>query len=391
MSVTACQSASQTTQSADLSPHAHIVAASAAVKCPVGKADGAIDPKAFGTTSTRARWRAGSPPPAYAPPAANTPCKFDDAFITGVSLDPPGPNRMAHWTSPDPSLPNSAAVKDGSSLPPPPYGQIIAENMSRVAGQFRFTIHYVYEGTYNGVDWECHGSYKYAPGSPCWDDGRYGPVLWCVNVDPVGTIAPFLANPPDPMSVPEIKNRLADIKNRTDAGEVGTSPADPTRQFVNLPSCFWVNGVQPQTTFEVTIDGPPNSEGRGLTYVYRVTVGLQGVHWDYGDGATWDGDAGRPYDSSGTCTNPHTYSKVSAIGNPGAVPCPAGYPHPSSDDGCYHVQASERYSVSAVAYWNDNSGDYRGHPMGAQVPFTIPAVDTHVRVLQIEGIPIAHQ
>ncbi|HEY8739476.1 MAG TPA: hypothetical protein VIN56_02635, partial [Candidatus Dormibacteraeota bacterium] len=40
--VTACQGAGQTTQTQDLQPHAHTVDARATVRCPVGKADGAI-------------------------------------------------------------------------------------------------------------------------------------------------------------------------------------------------------------------------------------------------------------------------------------------------------------------------------------------------------------
>lgn len=178
------------------------------------------------------------------------------------------------------------------------------------------------------------------------------------------------------------------MKNTTHGGLVGTSPSDPTRQFVNLPSCFWINGVVPQTSFEVKIDAPPNGDGRGLTYVYRVTVGLEKVRWDYGDGATWEGDAGTPYDSSGTCSNPHAYSRISAIGNPGAVQCPAGYPHPSADDGCYQVTATETYSVSVVAYWSDNTPNRK--PMDSQGPFTVvPSAPTFVRVLQIEGIPVS--
>ncbi len=387
--VTACQGAGQTTQTQDLQPHAHTVDARATVRCPVGKADGAIDPRAFGQTYTRPRWRVGSTAPEAPPPAKDTPCLFSNAYASGVSLDPPGPNRMAHWTPPDPTMQSSAGVTDGSSLPAPSDGLIISENLSRVAGQFRFKIHYDYQGTYNGTDWECRGQYVHSPGSPCWDDGRAGPVLWCVAVEPVGIIAPALANPPDPTTVPEIRAQLAEMSKTTNGGRIGTSPADPTRQFVALPSCWWINGLAPQTAFEVTIDAPPNADGRGLTYVYRVTVGLEKVHWDYGDGSSWDGNAGSPYDSNGTCTNPHTYTRVSAIGNHGAVPCPAGYPHPSADDGCYQVQASETYSVSVTAYWNDNSGDYRGHPMAAQAPFTIPATDVFVRALQIEGIPVA--
>ncbi|MFN2465223.1 MAG: hypothetical protein ABR598_03040 [Candidatus Dormibacteria bacterium] len=388
--MTACQGSGQTTQVADLTPHARTVQATAVVQCPPPKASGMIDPQAFRNTSKGYRWTAGSPPQPDRPPAKDTPCRFDDAWVSGVTIDPPSPNRMAHWTPPEPSMESSIKVLDGSTLPPPPNSQIIPENVARIAGEYRFTVHFTYAGVYNGVDWECRGSYEWGPASTCWDDGRYGPVIRCMNVDPIGKVAPALANPPSPLSVPAIRDRLGQLQHQSNAGRIGVSPTDPTRQFVTLPSCWWINGAEPVTTFEVTVDAPPNADGRGLTYVYRVTVGLQSVHWDYGDGATWDGDAGHPYDASGTCTNPHTYTKVSAIGNPGAVPCPAAYPHPSVDDGCYRVQANETYSVSAVAYWNDNGGDYRGHPLDPQAPFTIPATETYVRALQIEGIPIAN-
>jgi hypothetical protein len=286
---------------------------------------------------------------------------------------------------------SSAPVTDGPSLPPPYYGMIIPETMSRVAGQFRFWLRYRYDGKYTGTDWECRGKYSYADtGVPCWGDNRAGPVAWCIAAEPVGPVPPALSRPPDPTGVPSIQAKLAEIRNSTDGGVMGTSPTDPTRQFVNLPSCFWINGAPPPTVFEVSIDAPPNSEGRGLTYVYRVTVGLQTVHWDNGDGTGWDGDAGAPYDSSGTCTNPHTYSRISAIGNPGAMSCPAAYPHPSPDDGCYKVTATETYAVSVIAYWNDNGPQTQSQDMGSQAPFTVtPHGDKFVRVLQIEGIPVS--
>ena len=360
--------------------------ANAAVLCPTPKADGPVDPKAFKRTTTYPHRSGGA-----TPPAADTKCRFANAYVTGVSLSAAGPNRQALWTPPDPTMPSSAPVADGPSLPPPYYGMIIPETMSRVAGQFKFWLRYQYVGKYNGTDWECRGSYSYADtGVPCWGDNRSGPVAWCILAEPAGQVPPALTQPPDPTRVPAIQAKLAEMQHTTDGGVMGTSPADRTRQFVNLPSCFWIDGAPPPTAFEVSIDAPPNSDGRGLTYVYRVNVGLETVHWDYGDGTSWDGDAGAPFDASGTCTNPHTYTRISAIGNPVAGPCPAAYPHPSADDGCYQVKASETYSVSVTAYWNDNGPRPQTQDMGAQAPFTVtPRDDTLVRVLQIEGIPIS--
>ncbi|HEV1997781.1 MAG TPA: hypothetical protein VGR61_06585 [Candidatus Dormibacteraeota bacterium] len=193
---------------------------------------------------------------------------------------------------------------------------------------------------------------------------------------------------PDPTL--SLFDQNAKIRQEVAAGSIGMSPTDVARQFAFLPSCFWITGTNPSKTFELQLHASAQG-GRSITYVYRVSVGLQNVHWDYGDGTSYDGDIGHPWSPAtpNDCTNAHTYERISRRGNPGAVGCPPSYPHPTADDGCYAVTATETYSVQVAAYWFDGANTHGPVDMGSFAPITVtPTQPTYVRVLQIEGVPV---
>jgi hypothetical protein len=271
-----------------------------------------------------------------------------------------------------------------------PAGSLVSlHEIHSVTGLNTGLVRYVYSGTFNGIDWECGGGAWDHVDKACFFGGAARRGTICVYVQPFGRVTGSTPGPPDP--TPFIQPQLADLRKLVIAGRMGTSPQDTARHFVNLPSCWWLDGTQPHQAFELRIDDPPNlgpgGGGRGLTYTYRIDIGLQRVRWEYGDGASWDGDAGYPYTGAG-CSNPHTYERISGLGKPGAVPCPAGYPRPTADDGCYVVQATETYSASITASWFDGARDHVV-PMGDMAPFTITPAPTHIRVLQIQGVPVA--
>ena len=383
-----CHGGVNTTQNPQ-GPHTQTLSSSGEVHCPPPKADGVVDPGASQRTTTGPHWTPGAPPPRPTFPDNGAPCSYP--FTSGVTLDAPGPTRQAHWTLPDTGAPTSVALEDGASLPPPPAGLIVPTRAARVAGDLALYMRYTYTGTYDGTSWECHGQWKEKDaGNPCWGDETYGPVGHCFYTEPIGVVAAVLPAPPAPATLKPVVDGLGSANKTVTAGQVASSPADLTRQYVNLPSCWWLTQVVPSESYVVYVDGPPNASGRALTYVYKVTAGLRSVHWDYGDGTTFDGTAGTPY-GPGSCSNPHTYTRVSTSGSPGAVPCPATYPHPSTDDACYTVQASETYSVSVTAYWDDNNPNRtEPWPTWELQPFTITTAPAAVRVLQVEGIPVTN-
>jgi hypothetical protein len=216
----------------------------------------------------------------------------------------------------------------------------------------------------------------------------------CAQTRVTGPLVSVTGGPPNP--APLVSDQMASMRKLVLAGSMGTSPTDPTRQYTFLPSCFWINGTRPSQTFELqlqdpTVDGATGApDGRAITYVYRISVGLRNVHWDYGDGTSYDGVVGNPWTpGAAACSNEHTYQRISTIGNPGATSCPTGYPHDTADDGCYRVQAQETYGVTVTAYWFDGAGPHAPVDVGTMAPLVISPPPTFVRLQQIEGIPIS--
>jgi hypothetical protein len=290
------------------------------------------------------------------------------------------------WLQPDGTV-GEHVNGDMPTAPGPASGMIDLDHAMSVAGTNHMKVRLEnataqYGGPYG---WSCQGG-SWFPSDTCQPPGY--PVTTCARLTFIGPQQSVTGGPPDPR--PYLKDEEAQVKKEIAAGTVGTSPSDTTRQFVFIPSCFWMTGTNTGGSWELQLHDP-TTEGRSITYIYRVTVGLQNVHWDYGDGTSYDGDVGHPWsaESPGDCTNPHTYERVSRLTNPGAVACPAGYPHPTPDDGCYAVNATQTYAVHVAAYWFDGSQPRGPVDLGSFAPITVtPPQPTYVRALQIEGVPV---
>ena len=318
------------------------------------------------------------------PPADSRPCdpQYVDEAAAVVWI---GNQASIQWYTPDGKL-DGHNDGDLATAAGPPSGLIPLDFATSVAGTNHLSVRLVNrQATYGGANgWSCKGG-AWVPADSCTYQGVQ--VGGCARLRFIGPQQSVAGGPLDP--TPFLLNQKELMKQKIAAGVVGTSPSDTTRQFTFVPSCFWMTGTNPGTSWELQLHDP-TADGRSIIYVYRVTVGLQNVHWDYGDGSSYDGDVGHPW-TSGTpdCTNAHTYERVSRLGNPGAVACPAGYPHPTADDGCYAVTATQTYAVHVAAYWFDGSQPRGPVDMGAFAPITVtPPQPTYVRVLQIEGVPI---
>jgi hypothetical protein len=319
------------------------------------------------------------------PPRDATPCEtqyIDEAATIVWGLYGP----ELHWLMPDGTTAKHVNG-DMATAPAPTNGLIPVDLAESVAGTNHLVMRLRNDhATYGGANgWSCGGGF-WVPSDSCTYNG--GVTTSCARTVFVGPMQPISGQIPDPR--PELL--LQEQKLRTDvtAGLVGASPADVTRQFAFLPSCFWMTGASTAKNLELQIHAPATG-GRNITYVYRVSVGLQDIHWDYGDGASYNGDVGHPWSSAAPddCTNAHTYQRISRLGNPGAVACPASYPHPTADDGCYAVTATETYSVRVAAYWFDGANTHGPVDLGSFAPIRVgPALPTYIRVLQIEGVPV---
>jgi hypothetical protein len=363
--------------------------AQATVQCPVTSAPGPlVDGRPRQGTRT-----------GYTPPQGSLPPDQEQPCGTLYARQPAVISWGAHgaevdWLWPD-GRADSHVNGDLPTAPSPADGLVPIDLAESVAGENHLFLWFKNDSaTYGGAHgWQCQGG-QWTFRDSCTYKGAT--FVSCVQVRVTGPLQSVSGRPPDPS--PVIARRLAEMQKDVVGGSIGTSPSDPAHQFTVLPTCWWLNGVQRDQAFEIRIQDPTTDpstgapDGRAITYVYRVSVGLKDVHWDYGDGSSFDGDAGHPWtaDTPDSCSNPHSYERTSVTGHRGAVACPAGYPHPSADDACYAVTAVETYAVSVAAYWFDGSQTHGPVDMGAMSPLTLrpnpPA--TFVRIQQIEGVPI---
>lgn len=180
------------------------------------------------------------------------------------------------------------------------------------------------------------------------------------------------------------------LKSYTHAGTVHSAPNQTS--YVNSDSCWWIEGADTTTkAYTFTIDGPVDANGRSISYVYKLTLQPTGVTWQYSSAAANSKPGGFGQGAS-QCGSTNAYDTVSTLDHTDAVPCPAGYPHPTADDGCYRVSATEHYAGTLDAYWYDSDGSHH-RDITDRVPALAAPIDltpdpVYVRVLQIQGIPI---
>ena len=367
---------------ANTSPSLATVDALSQVACPrtTAPAPGVDSTSQGAQTGPRPFHQPSDPPPPDARPCETQYIDEAAAIVWGVY----GP--QLNWLMPDGTT-ESHVNGDMKTAPAPSNGLIPIDFAEAVAGTNHLVVRLRNEhATFGGANgWTCGGG-SWALSDSCSYHGSA--TLSCARTVFVGPMQPVSGQIPDPR--PQLLLQEQSLRKDVAAGLVGTSPTDLTRQFAFLPSCFWMTGVNRAENLELRVHAPATG-GRSITYVYRVSVGLQNVHWDYGDGTGYDGDVGHPWSPAAPddCTNAHTYERISRLGNPGAVACPASYPHPTADDGCYAVTATETYSVRVAAYWFDGANTHGPVDMGSFAPITVaPPLPTYSRVLQIEGVPV---
>jgi hypothetical protein len=182
------------------------------------------------------------------------------------------------------------------------------------------------------------------------------------------------AESPPPSVAPYLDEVIG--KLRAQAGTINSIP-NPNG-IVNLPTCFWVDGitVADEADYSLVLAGPPDTSGRQIFYTFLIRLFFAGIDWNFDDPL---GNAEvKPHQACGQHPQQtaHTYQLISE--------------KRGNDDGKYHVTAKENYQLTVDMYWSDS---YRTQhaPIdpGIALPIAItPASDYHQFVGQVEGIPI---
>lgn len=154
----------------------------------------------------------------------------------------------------------------------------------------------------------------------------------------------------------------------TSPGNIAAAPPNHTG-LVNLASCFWLTGqaVPKQKQVTMTLKGAPNSAGQQIAYQVTLTVTLQNVTWNFGDGSS----AGTP-------------PPTQCVGISGDPPSLVAHDYVSYSDSDFMVTASETYGGSVSMTWTDDNGSESETLTG---PAQTIATDPYpVKVDQEEGL-----
>jgi hypothetical protein len=179
-------------------------------------------------------------------------------------------------------------------------------------------------------------------------------------------------SPPPPIG-PYVANVVRDL--RAAAGTVRSLPSP--NGLVNLPTCFWIEGMGVPAERDVTVvlPGPPDSSGRRIYYTYLVRVFFAGVDWNFDD--PYGNDQVQPHPACGQHPQltAHSYRVISEDNGP---------------DGFYHVVPTEKYQVTVDLYWADTYGPHH-QPVdpGVPMPVTVSPVRAYEQYVgQVEAIPV---
>ena len=196
------------------------------------------------------------------------------------------------------------------------------------------------------------------------------------NPDPCILAQPHLilpANSPAPSVAPYVASVVRDIKAQ--AGTLHSMPSP--NGLVNLPTCFWIEGigVPDERDFTLVLPGPPDPSNRRIYYTYLIRVFFAGVDWSFDD--PFGNDHTQPHPACGQHPQltAHSYQMISQKRN---------------SDGYYHVTAIEKYQVTVDLYWDDSYGPHHiAVDPGIPLPITVsPPGPYNQFVGQVEGIPI---
>jgi hypothetical protein len=196
------------------------------------------------------------------------------------------------------------------------------------------------------------------------------------NDDPCITSRPHIITPassPPPPVAPFVAKVVRDIG--ANAGTIKSLPSP--NGLVNLPTCFWIEGVTipDERDFTLVLQGPPDSSGRSIYYTYLIRVFFAGVDWQFDDPFGNDQVQAHPACGQHPQLTAHSYPMISEKRNP---------------DGQYHVMATEKYQVTVDRYWDDYYGpQHKAEDPGIALPITIsPPGPYNQYVGQVEAIPM---
>jgi hypothetical protein len=179
-------------------------------------------------------------------------------------------------------------------------------------------------------------------------------------------------NLPPQAWAPFFAQTIGDI--RGEAGQIGSAPS--ARAVVNTPTCFWIDniGIPQERDLTLVLPSNPDASGRQIFYTFLARIKFLGVDWNFDDPV--NNDTATPDTQCGVhpLLTAHRYTQISDGRN---------------GDDTYHVTATERYSITVDAFWNDSRGDHGPVPVdpGVAAPQISPATFPQ-RVGQVEGIPI---
>lgn len=265
----------------------------------------------------------------------------------------------ATWTSP-------AGPAGAANLDPNSTGEVLSASGATAATNDVFAV-YSRTGTLQGQQCQASG--------PWGDFCQLGEPS--ANPDPCILTQPHRivpADSPPPSIAPYIANVVRDL--RASAGTVHSLPSP--NGLVNLPTCFWLEGmgVPAERDLRLVLPGPPDGSGRRIYYTYLVRVFFAGTEWDFDD----------PYGNGQVLPHPacgqhaqltaHSYQMIS---------------EKRGGDGLYHVTASERYQVTVDLYWDDTYGPHhRTVDPGVPMPITVSPPQPYTQYVgQVEAIPMS--
>jgi hypothetical protein len=161
-------------------------------------------------------------------------------------------------------------------------------------------------------------------------------------------------------------------------GGAGTIRATPAAKgVVNVPQCFWIDGIQIPQERDLTLvlAGAPNSEGRRVYYTFLIRIKMDGITWHFDDPG---GNNNPDNPTADVCKQypqgvSHTYHRITEGVNP---------------DNMAHVTADESYVITADMYWADSLGGPYHLSVDPGVPAQVIHPDPYsILIGQIEGVP----
>lgn len=317
------------------------------------QAGAAIDCARPGNT---APYGAGSAYTSAEPVAEGTPCMV--LYYAPVKFQNFPTYIHAGWTSP-------LGTDGGANLDPNSSGDVVSAAGQAAATNDVFAV-YSQPGVFQGQ--ECRGA-------GAWQDfcalAETGPKSDpCILTQP-HRIVP--ADSPPPAIGPYVAGVVRDL--RAAPGTVRSLPSP--NGLVNLPTCFWIDGigVPDERDLTLVLPGPPDGSGRRIYYTYLVRVFFAGIDWNFDD--PFGDSQVQPHPACGQHPQltAHSYEMIS---------------EKRGADGMYHVTATEKYQVTVDLYWDDTYGPHhRAVDPGVPLPITVsPPQPYDQYVGQVEAIPL---